>query len=65
MIWVQVRIMKTRQTISHEDLIAEVAHQLQLFQPTVKLVKRRIEYCIDNEYMERDPETPGRYQYIA
>jgi cullin 1 len=59
-----VRIMKTRQSIYHQDLIGEVAHQLKFFTPQTKDIRRRIENCINKEYMERDENDPQLYKYV-
>lgn len=61
-----VRIMKSRQTINHNDLIAELIKQLQnQFQPLTLLIKQRIEDLIEKEYLERDNDTPSIYHYVA
>mmetsp|Transcript_2023 Transcript_2023/g.6133 ORF Transcript_2023/g.6133 Transcript_2023/m.6133 type:complete len:747 (+) Transcript_2023:133-2373(+) len=60
-----VRIMKARKTLSHQQLLAEVLSQLAFFRPNPKLIKRRIEALIDREYLERDPDTPNSYRYLA
>eukprot|EP01138_Halocafeteria_seosinensis_P005988 gb/GECG01006121.1/.p1 GENE.gb/GECG01006121.1/~~gb/GECG01006121.1/.p1 ORF type:complete len:754 (+),score=126.16 gb/GECG01006121.1/:1-2262(+) len=60
-----VRIMKTRQTMKHQDLIGEVLNQLQFFSPDMKVIRRRIEYCINNDYMERNTEDDSTYNYVA
>lgn len=40
--------MKDRKTMTHNDLISEVAHQLSSrFQPSMGLIKKRIEGLID------------------
>ena len=40
--------MKNRQTMSHNDLITEVAHQLSTrFNPSLAMIKKRIEGLID------------------
>ena len=56
--------MKTRQRMKHHDLVGEVLRQLQFFNPDAKVIKRRIEYCISNDYMERDPEDVNVYTYV-
>mmetsp|Transcript_26782 Transcript_26782/g.90168 ORF Transcript_26782/g.90168 Transcript_26782/m.90168 type:complete len:268 (-) Transcript_26782:144-947(-) len=60
-----VRIMKARKTLSHQQLLAEVLSQLAFFRPNPKVIKRRIEALIDREYLERDPEVPNAYRYLA
>jgi cullin 3 len=43
-----VRIMKNRKTMTHNDLISEVAHQLSSrFQPSMGVIKKRVEGLID------------------
>ncbi|WRT70000.1 uncharacterized protein IL334_006993 [Kwoniella shivajii] len=60
-----VRIMKDRKTMSHNDLISEVAHQLSSrFSPSMSLIKKRIEGLIDREYLERTNDM-GSYRYLA
>mmetsp|Transcript_24749 Transcript_24749/g.80040 ORF Transcript_24749/g.80040 Transcript_24749/m.80040 type:complete len:784 (-) Transcript_24749:368-2719(-) len=60
-----VRIMKARKTLDHQQLLAEVLSQLAFFRPNPKVIKRRIEALIDREYLERDPDTPNAYRYLA
>jgi cullin 1 len=60
-----VRIMKARKTLLHQQLVAEVLAQLAFFRPNPKVIKRRIEALIDREYLERDPDTPNTYKYLA
>lgn len=60
-----VRTMKSAKTMAHKDLFAQVLRQLSLFRPDPKLIKRRIEYLIDNDYMERDETNPSLYVYVA
>lgn len=43
-----VRVMKDRKTMTHNDLISEVAHQLSTrFSPSLTMIKKRIEGLID------------------
>lgn len=61
-----VRIMKSRQTINHNDLIAELIKQLQnRFQPLTLLIKQRIEDLIEKEYLKRDDNDRTVYHYVA
>ena len=60
-----VRIMKSRKTMSHQTLVAEVLAQLTLFKPQAKQVKKRIESLLEREYLERSEDTPGTYNYLA
>lgn len=61
-----VRIMKSRKTLSHSDLMGEVITQLQrAFHPDVKVIKKSIEGLIDREYIERDSSKTQTYKYIA
>lgn len=61
-----VRILKSRQSISHNDLIAELYKQLHLrFQPLTILMKQRIEDLIEKEYLKRDDQNVAVYHYIA
>jgi cullin 3 len=51
-----VRVMKTRKTLSHNQLVAEVVQQLSArFTPQLTTIRTRIEHLIEQEYLERDP----------
>lgn len=51
-----VRIMKSRKTMGHNDLVSEVAQQLVTrFQPSTGLIKKRIEGLIDVSSSTRQP----------
>lgn len=58
-------ILQARKTLSHQQLIAEVLHQLTLFSPSPPSIKKRIESLIDREYLERDPDVASTYRYLA
>lgn len=60
-----VRTMKSAKRLSHSDLFASVVRILATFRPDPKLVKRRIEYCIENDYLERDEADLKVYLYVA
>eukprot|EP01065_Artemidia_motanka_P045746 TRINITY_DN6784_c2_g1_i1.p1 TRINITY_DN6784_c2_g1~~TRINITY_DN6784_c2_g1_i1.p1 ORF type:complete len:797 (+),score=275.93 TRINITY_DN6784_c2_g1_i1:116-2392(+) len=61
-----VRIMKSRKQMDHSNLIGECIHQLSNhFKPDPKHIKKRIEDLIGREYLERDPDKPSVYRYLA
>ncbi|CAL8069648.1 unnamed protein product [Calicophoron daubneyi] len=61
-----VRIMKARKQIEHGALIECVLQQASgRFQPPIPLVKRCIETLIDKGYLERNPDNPCQYSYLA
>ncbi|XP_059065457.1 cullin-1-like [Cryptomeria japonica] len=60
-----VRIMKSRETFAHKELVMQCTEQVKdMFKPDMKQIKRRIENLIDREYLERDKENPGMYNYL-
>lgn len=62
---VVVRIMKSRNILSHSELIMEVNHQLtSRFQPDVRMIKNQIASLIDKEYLRRDEDDTRLYHYI-
>ena len=61
-----VRIMKTRKTLQHSNLIAEVTKQLSFrFVPSPQIIKKRIESLIEREYLERTRADRRVYNYLA
>lgn len=60
-----VRVMKTRKVLQHQQLVAEVVEHLTLFKPNPKAIKQRIENLIEREFLERDPDNPSLYKYLA
>lgn len=72
-----VRVMKDRKTMTHNDLISEVAHQLSTrFSPSLTMIKKRIEGLIDvsvftcsylgsRSRAEGIPGTHKRYRHIS
>jgi cullin 1 len=61
-----VRVMKSRKTMEHTQLVSEAIVQLsQHFKPDPKMIKKRIDDLITREYLERDSERPSLYIYMA
>ena len=59
-----VRVMKTRKSLSHKLLVAEVLQQLR-FPLAASDLKKRIESLIEREYLERDAGSKDLYNYLA
>ncbi|UJR09956.1 hypothetical protein I4U23_014180 [Adineta vaga] len=59
-----VRIMKTRKTLPHAQLMSEVFAQLK-FPISTSTVKIRIESLLEREYMKRSADNANAYEYIA
>jgi cullin-4 len=59
-----VRIMKARKVLSHTLLMGSIMEQLR-FDCAAADIKTRIESLIDREYLERDPQSPSTYHYVA
>ena len=61
-----VRIMKTRKTLSHVELVSESINVLKdTFKPNIKNIKKKIEDLIEREYLERDETDPKIYHYLS
>ncbi|KAJ2874567.1 hypothetical protein GGH93_002311 [Coemansia aciculifera] len=61
-----VRIMKTRKQMSHDMLVNETVSQLSSrFLPSSKMIKDGIGKLLDREYLQRSPEDPRLYHYLA
>ena len=61
-----VRIMKSRKTLDHANLVLEVTRQLiGRFAPSPHDIKKRIESLLEREYLERDKDDKRIYQYVA
>lgn len=61
-----VRILKARRQIKHAQLIETILQQASnRFQPPIPLIKRCIEGLIDTGYLERNPDDPDQYSYLA
>lgn len=61
-----VRIMKNRKSLNHNELVQETIRQLtNRFQPTLPMIKKRIESLIEREYLERHSFERNVYNYLA
>ncbi|KAH3808320.1 hypothetical protein DPMN_136673 [Dreissena polymorpha] len=61
-----VRIMKSRKTLMHNQLVTECTEQLKSrFLPSPVVIKKRIEGLIEREYLARTPEDRKKYTYVA
>ncbi|CAF1245449.1 unnamed protein product [Didymodactylos carnosus] len=61
-----VRIMKTRKSMAHIQLVAEVTHQLKTrFMPSPLFIKKRIESLIERDYLSRSMDDRKMYSYVA
>lgn len=61
-----VRIMKSRKSLQHNNLVSEVIEQLKArFSPTPPVIKKRIEALIEREYLTRDNTERKLYKYVA
>jgi len=59
-----VRIMKTRKSLTHQQLITELFQHLKFPAKTSDL-KKRIDSLIEREFIERDPHDHNNYLYMA
>eukprot|EP00127_Corallochytrium_limacisporum_P004999 Clim_evm22s196 gene=Clim_evmTU22s196 len=61
-----VRVMKTRKTMKHQQLIQEVIAQVSHhFKPNISVIKKQIDALLEKEYICRDEDSPGVYNYVA
>lgn len=60
-----VRIMKRKESLSHESLSRELGVHCTYFRPSTKLIKRAIEGLIEREYLRRDDEREDVYHYLS
>lgn len=58
-----IRVMKSRKTMTHQDLMSEIMAQIK-FKATSTDIKKRIESLIERDYMERGDER-STYNYLA
>ena len=61
-----VKVMKSRKTIEHNDLITEVVRfLLSKFKPEPAQIKKRIESLIERGFIERDDNDMKVFHYCA
>ncbi|KAG0243480.1 hypothetical protein BGW41_002020 [Actinomortierella wolfii] len=61
-----VRIMKSRRTMMHNQLVQEVIDLCKArFTPSVPMIKKCIEQLLDKQYIERAEDNNDRYLYVA
>jgi len=61
-----VRVMKSRNVMNQQELIAESTKQLtKYFKPNVRIVKKRIESLMEREYLKRDENDHRIIHYLA
>ena len=61
-----VRILKSRKSVNHNELLAEVSKQLSSrFKCTPSMIKRSIESLIERDYLMRDAVDRTVYNYVA
>eukprot|EP01117_Protostelium_nocturnum_P003593 TRINITY_DN1480_c0_g1_i1.p1 TRINITY_DN1480_c0_g1~~TRINITY_DN1480_c0_g1_i1.p1 ORF type:complete len:629 (+),score=88.00 TRINITY_DN1480_c0_g1_i1:331-2217(+) len=61
-----VRIMKSRKSMTHLNLVQEVIVQSRnRFQPNVQMIKKCVEHLIEKEYLQRADGETDKYNYVA
>lgn len=60
-----VRIMKTRKTLEHNQLVSQTVSLVDKFSLKISDIKKNIELLIDKEYIERQDNTKNIYNYLA
>ena len=61
-----VRVMKSRLSMAHNELVAEVTRQVQSrFCPTPQEIKKRIENLMSREYLKRSKDNEKIYNYVS
>lgn len=60
-----VRVMKARRTLSHNDLLVEVANLLRnRYTPSAAAFERRVNALVEREHLERATDDPEVYSYL-
>jgi len=61
-----VRVMKSRNLMNQQELIAEATKQLtKFFKPNVRMVKKKIELLMEREFLKRDDNDHKIIHYLA
>ncbi|QNP95763.1 YALIA101S04e13784g1_1 [Yarrowia lipolytica] len=61
-----VRVMKSRKTLNHNNLVGEVTKQLaSRFKPPIPTIKHCIESLLEREYLRRDDNDTTLFHYEA
>jgi hypothetical protein len=61
-----VRIMKSRKSLEHAQLVPQVMQQLRrTFTADSRVIKGCVEALIEKEYLERDEKNAKKYNYLA
>jgi hypothetical protein len=61
-----VRVMKARNTLQQQQLIAEASTQLEkFFMPDPRLMKKQIEVLMERNFMRRDADDQRKIHYCA
>ncbi|KAL1921300.1 uncharacterized protein VTP21DRAFT_11016 [Calcarisporiella thermophila] len=61
-----VRVMKSRRSLTHAQLVQEVIDQAKArFVPSVGMIKKCIEQLLEKQYLERSREGRDKYIYAA
>jgi len=61
---IMMRIMKSRRTLEHSQLLMETRNQIQLFSPEVSMMKKRIQSLLERDYLRRDETQNHIYHYV-
>jgi len=56
--------MKTNMVMSLNDLKLKVMETVRNFKPQPNMIKQRIDFLIEAEYMERDPNDRAKLIYL-
>ena len=58
--------MKAKKEMSYENLKVAVIDAVKgHFVPEVGVIKQRIQWLVEQEYLKRDDEDMNKYQYVA